>query len=122
MCVCTEFKQRCNFSHGLKDALCVVVDADFGLLEELRSHLSDREYESMVDYKSYKLTDKLMKIVHWLPKDEFLRALLATGQQHVVNFIHQHQSQQGVSVLKLLRCFYIFMSDWVGRYLLQLSN
>jgi hypothetical protein len=78
----------------LKDALCDFVDADFGLLEELRSVLTDRQYEEMVECKSYKRNDKLMKIVNCLPEDRFLNALEATGQQHVVNFIRQQQSRQ----------------------------
>ena len=78
------------FSHELKSALCDIIDADYGLLEEMKPMLGNRQYETL--YKSYDRNDKLMDIVSLdlLDEDKFCKALQETSQQHVVNFIYKH--------------------------------
>ena len=78
------------FSSELKSALCDVIDADYGLLEEMKPMLNNGQYETLYEYKSYKRNEKLMEIVNLLDNDKFCKALQETSQQHVVNFIHKH--------------------------------
>lgn len=82
-------KTYCKFSEFLKDSLSNCIDADFGLLEQLASVLTDRQYQSLLRCNGYERSDKLMEIVHLLPQDDFLRALNETDQHHVVNFFYQ---------------------------------
>jgi len=82
----------------LKSALTNIVEPDFGLLDELhrlevltRPQLADVRSERTVYRRNAALLD-LLKSENQCVK--FLKALVRTAQQHIVNFIAQNGGQK----------------------------
>jgi len=83
----------------LKDRLVDIIEPDFGLLDELLrlEVLSRRQYNKVRsgDKAAYERSDAVLNL---LTSEEqcrkFLKALLRTDQQHIVNFITQNGGQK----------------------------
>jgi len=82
----------------LKSDLADIIEPDFGLLDQLLSLevLTLGEHDDVLTERTvYRRNDALLELL--VSEDQcehFVKALEATGQQHVVNFITQHGGQK----------------------------